>query len=334
MKLIELTDEDRSELGKIGSVLVTGASGVIGSELLSLFCRLRETGIFRGRIVAVSRTRAPSESLDRVRDLVILGDLTDPSVQRDLPSSDYVFHGATSSEPSVFMANPVETIRLNVEVTLLLKSLCRSSFTFLSTSEIYSGLSHKASESDVGSTNPQHPRAPYIDSKRLGEVATHLPSKSIENLRCNVARVSLAYGVNARFDDSRILYELVRRAAEDNSVWLSGSGSGVRSYAYAPDIAELLLAMSLRWSGETVNLGTEDLLSLDEVAQIVATLSEVQLVKKPGQRTPPGAPSLVSIDTSKSRKLMVEGAEFTTLEQGLTMLIKKFRRNLEEMQQS
>ncbi|CAB4629854.1 MAG: NAD-dependent epimerase/dehydratase family protein [Actinobacteria bacterium] len=320
------------ELSLVKSVLVTGATGVIGRSLISLMKELRLLGRFTGSIIAVSNSRTLSD-LDSARgDQSFRGDLVDRKFVSSLPDADVVIHAASPSAPSQFMARPVETVLLNVDATLGLRSKAIRNFVFISTSEIYSGLNHPATEDEVGRTNTVHPRASYIESKRVGEVLTLTSNgKNMQNPKCTVFRVALAYGhEGVEINDSRLLYDLVRRAVLEGHLTFSGDGSMVRTYSFAPDIAILLLTTAFLGDEGIYNLGSSDTRTLLQIAEAVAFEVDVPLRQSSAKfESAPGAPQVVRMDTTKISS-MFPRFEFTSLEVGLKQVVAIFRNALQK----
>ena len=75
-------------------------------------------------------------------------------------------------------------------------------FLFLSSSEIYSGLNGKIDESKVGTTNTNHPRACYIESKRGGETILNNYKNKLKFKPISI-RLCLGFGPGVRKDDER-----------------------------------------------------------------------------------------------------------------------------------
>lgn len=328
----EVLDAMRPQLGWVQSILITGASGVIGHSLVSLLLELRSEGCFKGVIYAVSNSR-PVERLEvEFGDKIFRGSLVDRDFVASLPQSDIVIHAASPSAPSEFMARPAETILLNVDATIGLRAKAVRSFVFLSTSEIYSGLEHSATESEMGTTNTLHPRAAYIESKRVGEVATLMTTVNEANPeKCLVFRIALAYGAEGvEVGDSRLLYDLVRRAILEDLLTLSGDTSMIRSYSFAPDISALLLAITLLGDSGIYNLGSPDSRTLLQIAKAVALEANVPLHLS-GSRwdVALGAPRVVRMDLTKLFSLFPK-FRFTSLEEGLGQVVSRFRTALAE----
>ncbi len=154
------------------TILVTGASGLLGTYFLATLAHLKQSGLPLQAIAQVRSEPAPhtAEIIQRggfqlAQNLAVLR-----SVLRCRQPTSSSTRPVTPSP--VFMANPVATFQVNTTATatLLQKLKPGGSFLFLSSSEVYSGLKKSpVTESDIGTTTPLHPRACYIEGKRGGE---------------------------------------------------------------------------------------------------------------------------------------------------------------------
>ena len=101
------------------SLLITGASGLIGTYLMaSLSCLRSEAGLpLRVYGVVNSEPEAYFGDIARFDNSEIFrGDLTDISFLRSLPEVDFVIHAAGYGQPGKFLQDPVKTIKLNTSV--------------------------------------------------------------------------------------------------------------------------------------------------------------------------------------------------------------------------
>jgi nucleoside-diphosphate-sugar epimerase len=161
----------------------------------------------------------------------------------------------------------------------------------------------------------------------VGEVLTLTSNgKNMENPKCTVFRVALAYGYEGvEINDSRLLYDLVRRALLEDHLTFSGDGSMVRTYSFAPDIAILLLTTALLGDEGIYNLGSSDTRTLLQIAKAVAFEVGVPLRQSSAKfESAPGAPQVVRMDTTKISS-MFPRFEFTSLEVGLSKVVAIFR---------
>ena len=129
--LVEIIAEDaRRILQKINfselrqkKILITGASGIIGVNLLACLKELVITKGYDFSVVAVMQSE-PFPYLQEIcnypKCLIVRGDITDIQFCRTLPEANYIIHAAGYGQPGRFMQNPVKTLQLNTSSTLLL----------------------------------------------------------------------------------------------------------------------------------------------------------------------------------------------------------------------
>jgi UDP-glucuronate decarboxylase len=292
------------------SVLVTGASGVIGQAVAKLLRHLNSALDLDLKVTLVGR----SEFRDGISGFPYSRvDLTNQSEISSLGEHDFVIHGATYAQPAKFERDIQDLIRLNSEATLSLKKLARLGFLFLSTSEVYSGGEPLSTESTPISIPTSHPRAPYVFGKLLGEAITHhrdVPTG-------NVARIALAYGPGFRTHDSRVMYDFFRKAYTDGVVSISGPHSMGRTYIHALDAAADLLAILVQDNGGTFNVGGEEAITILDLANAVSRLCGVPLlVSDTATAEPTNSPKLVSLNTNKISEAR-GGRKLISLDSGL-----------------
>ena len=112
---------DLSELEGI-SILITGASGLIGAYFLACLKVLSGNKKI-GKITAVCGSKYPFYLKDLINYPeieVVIGDLTDHEFRQKMPMADYIIHAAGYGQPGRFMENPTKTLKLNTETTFYL----------------------------------------------------------------------------------------------------------------------------------------------------------------------------------------------------------------------
>ena len=306
------------------SVLITGASGLLG---ISLIACMRQRMRITGRpihVTAVTRA-APPAAFAGLFDMPYLRlcrvDLADPPSLRKLPAADHVIHAAGYGQPQKFLLDPGKTIRINTEATLtLLEQMpARGKFLFLSSSEVYSGsprTPHR--ENDIGTTDPGHVRACYIEGKRCGEAICHAVRAGGREVKA--ARLALAYGPGTRSDDQRVLNILIRRALLEGRVSLLDQGAARRSYGYISDVAELLLWVLLYGREALYNVGGRSSVTILELARIIADIVGVPVHVPAQAREVAGAPDDVALDLSRACEEFGKTG-FVSLREGLSRTI-------------
>ena len=317
---------DRVSLDILGdaTILVTGASGLIGTYILACLCHLRERGIPM-RVYAYHLSELPPH----VAELVIQGgfkviraNLADFDEYARLPEADVIIHAAGYAQPSRFMANPVATIQVNTSATIALLKRLRSDgkFLFISSSEIYSGLKKPVlSETDIGLTTPSHPRAAYIEGKRCGEAICN--AFRAQGIHATIARVSLAYGPGTRKHDKRALNSFIEKALCQRKIELLDAGTAVRTYCYVADTVELLWQILLYGKEPVYNVGGRSTVTIADLARMIADMTGVTVIFPPTEAEIAGAPEEVRLDLTRVETEFGK-TEYVGLEEGLRATIE------------
>lgn len=293
----------RGELFAGSRILITGATGAVGTHALAALRQLTADGIefdvyatFQSEV-----TGRIAELLDHPRFHIIRGDLTSSAFRATLPQADFIFHSAGYAQPGRFLENPGKTIRLNTEATLdLLDHLPTDGrMLFVSSSEVYVGLPADAPhrESQIGTSGPDHPRACYIEGKRCGEAACF--AAHANGLKAISARLSLAYGPGARPGDRRALYSFIDNAIRDHGITLMDRGEALRSYCYAADAVRMMFRILLEGSQPVYNVGGNSTLSILNVAEKIGRMLDVPVRVPEDARPLAGAPAHVTLDMSR-----------------------------------
>ena len=320
--------------GLVGkSVLVTGASGLIGAHLLARLEEAQRVGTGPARIVAVTKSGkipALGPQFPSLSTEVAAVDLANPEELAQLPDADVVVHAAGYGQPDKFLADEFNTLAVNAEATLRLLRKTRSNghFHFLSSSEVYSGLEvHQPSETSIGVTNTDHPRATYIEAKRFGEACVHAARRS-SDIHATASRVALVYGPGVRLDDGRVMNEFIRSALTERRITLRDEGLAARTYCYVQDAVEMIMTIAVTGSETVYNVGGESRTTIRQLAESIGDLTESEVIIPTNPLPLEGAPRDVSLDLSRVNDLC-RGVSFTSLEDGLQQTIAWHRKLLD-----
>ncbi len=306
------------------TVLVTGASGLIGAHFLYGLLHCQKQGL-QVDVVGVMRHGVP-EHLKPLRGCVrfLTGDLTRAGFLEILPRADIIIHAAGYGQPALFMANPRATLKLNTTTTfaLLDKLLPGGQFLYLSSSEVYSGLAEAHfSEDQIGTTNTTHPRACYIEAKRCGEaICNAYGVKSV--------RQCLAYGPGVRAGDKRVLYDFIRKALRDGAINLRDQGAAKRTYCYISDAVYMMWRILLEGKGAIYNVGGVSSTTILGLAQLVGKQLGVPVFTPLESDGVVGAPSEARVNLDKFTSEFGP-VDFIDLEEGVARTIA-WQRSLDE----
>ena len=303
-------------------VLVTGASGLIGVNIVAAIKKIKEIGNidlwcwFREEI---------DPCFDGVFDgcKLIRGDITDANMFSDLPQFDYIIHSSGYAQPSKFLEDKIKTIQLNTTSTIfLLNRLYKNgTFLFVSTSEIYSGLDkHNINETQVGTSNTDHPRSCYIEGKRSGEAICHAYVQMGYNIK--IARLSSAYGAGTKRNDKRVLNTLIEKGLTKPTIDLLDDGSAIRTFCYVGDVVEMLMNIMLNGKSTTYNVGGVYELSIYELAKKIGNILKKPVFKSTKESSMAGNPKIVNVSIEKYTEEFGKTVEdFTDFDTGLKRTI-------------
>lgn len=283
------------------TILVTGASGLIGTHFLYGLLHCQKHLGLQMDVVGVVRSGVP-EHLKPLREYVYFlpGDLTVARFLEILPRANIIIHAAGYGQPALFMANAQATLKLNTVATfaLLDKLLPGGQFLYLSSAEVYSGLAHMPfSEDQIGTTNTTHPRSCYIEAKRCGEAICN--AYRAKGIAAKSARQCIAYGPGTRAGDKRVLSVFIRKALETGAIHLLDQGEAKRTYGYIADAVYMLWRILLEGKDAIYNVGGISYVTILELAQLIGKQLGVSVHTSVTDGGMVGAPSDVRLNLNK-----------------------------------
>lgn len=316
-------DKLKIDLSKLKNktILITGASGLIGIYVLSYLRNNQK----ENNITIYTWNRNPID--DEFKPLfencyTIIGDITDKSMYENLPEFDVIIHASGYGQPIKFLKNKIKTIELNTISTIWLFEKLKKSgiFLFVSTSELYSGLeNYNITEDQIGTTDPTHPRASYIEGKRCGEAICHTYIE--QGFDVKIIRLSLAYGPGTQKNDARVVNSLIEKALKTDVITLMDAGQAVRTYCYITDVIEMLYNVLLFGKDHTYNVGGLTSCTILEVANIIGKKLNKSVIASAKENELHGNPKIVNISIEKYINEFKK-IKFTSLNEGLDNTIQ------------
>ncbi len=300
------------------TVMIAGASGLIGTYFLA--CLRQIKGV---KVVAIIQSRPKAYWL-KLADFegvkIMRGDLTKINFCQSLPKADFIIHAAGYGQPGRFLAEPVKTLKLNTLTTFLLfdKLKPKGKFLFISSSEVYSGLTHPPfKENQIGTTNTDHIRACYIEAKRGGEAICYAFNQ--KGIKAKIVRLSLVYGPGTRRNDKRVLNQLIAKGLK-GEIRLLDQGRAKRTYGYVTDAIEAMWQILLRGREMIYNVGGESRISIAGLAKKIGKELKAEVVMPKKSAAVSGAPQEVRMDLTKIKKEFSK-TKFVSLDEGLKRTI-------------
>lgn len=286
---------------KGASVLITGSTGLIGGMLARTLLRLENS----------IRLILPVRSLDRLAEEIrsdsrvnaFEADFTRP-LAVDGPV-DYIVHAASptasrelkekSAESAAFMTKSVDLL------LALAKEKQTRKFLYLSSMEVYTGLSGTVTEDMEGAFDPSDPRSCYPLSKLYGESATGkagIPAVSV--------RLAQTFGEGISVNENRVFAQFARSALSGTDIVLRTEGKSVGNYLHISDCVSALILLLEKGSGIYNAAGDNCHMTVRELARLTAELlsdgkSRIVTDPAPAGTYPPD--SAYILDNSKLKAL-------------------------------
>lgn len=282
-------------------VLITGATGMIGSALVDMLLLANGQYDLQLQIYAVGRSSEKAKkrfscSWHKTEAFHFLQhDVIEPFLCP--PDVDVIVHAASNAYPAVFKNFPVETMLANFYGTHNLLNLARKNgadFVFISSGEVYGEIDKLVKgESDYGYVDSMEYRSCYPNSKRASETlcASYVKEYSVRAL---VARPSHVYGPTMTESDNRVVSDFIRRGKQGRPVILKSTGSTVRSYTYVLDVCSGIIEILKKGiAGEAYNIADESkILSIREMGEIISEITGCDFICKLEAEDDTGATSI------------------------------------------
>ncbi len=250
------------------NILITGGAGFIGKHLTR---KLTDAGY---DVTVLDNLETSSEMPKNVH--FVNGSILDERlVSKLVKSCDQVIHLAAAVGVSNIIDSPLRGLRTNVlgsEVVIRTCSVEGKPILLTSSSEVYGkNASDSLSEtSDRVIGVPQKSRWSYSDSKAIEE-AFALAYFKEEGLKAKIVRLFNTVGPGQVGHYGMVLPRFMESAILNNDIEIYGDGKQTRCFMHVSDAVEgiLLLMKDDRASGEVVNLGNPEEISILNLAAMI-----------------------------------------------------------------
>ena len=261
------------------TVLITGASGMIGIYMLQVLTLLNERYDYNIRVIAMLRNakKLPKEVREREDVEIIVHDVTERlEVSGDV---HYVIHAASPASPLIMQNQPVETIAANTLGTFntlrLAKEKKAEGYLFTSSREVY-GQPNEGQEffyeDTYGFVDQLNPRSCYSEGKKAAETMCVCYHDEY-GLNVKLARLAHTYGPGMSIYDGRVQADFLKNVFHNEDIVLKSEGTAVRSYTYIGDAVAGLYRILLDSEDMVYNIGNEEgKVSIRELAEIMVDI--------------------------------------------------------------
>ncbi|MDB9252921.1 NAD-dependent epimerase/dehydratase family protein [Halorubrum ezzemoulense] len=255
-------------LDNIGSVLVTGGGGFIGSHLADRLVDVCEVVVY-DNFSTGQRSHVPADAT------IIEANLRDPDrLTEAISDVDVVFHEAAQVSVQRSIESPVGSKEVNLDPILTVLEAARQTDTrvvFASSAAIY-GHPHTL---PIDESHPKEPTSPYGLEKLTADQYCRLYHE-LYGVETVVLRYFNAYGPRQHDSDySGVISVFQRQARAGDEITVDGDGTQTRDFVHVEDIvqANLRAATSNTAVGEAFNIGTGESISIRELAETIRELT-------------------------------------------------------------
>ena len=314
------------------SILITGASGLIGSFLIDVIMHKNCAADLNCKIIAMGRSVEKAKNrFERYWDNpcfeFLSHDINKPLVFSDDRKIDYMIHLASNTHPIAYSTDPIGTIATNIIGTNNLLDFASNHgtlrFVFASSNEIYGenrGDTEFFDENYCGYINSNTLRAGYPESKRCGEALCQA-YKHQKNLDVGIARLTRSYGPTLLKTDTKALSQFIKKGISGEDIVLKSEGTQYYSYTYMADAVYGLLTVLLKGeNGEAYNIAdeTSDIMLKDLAALIAEYAGKKVVFELPDEKERAGYSTATKARLANEKIKGLGWSPFYDIKRGIT----------------
>lgn len=260
------------------TILITGATGLIGSFLIRCLLYANKQSNLNIKILALVRNKAKAKEYF-YRELhnnalkLLVQDVSESINSKE--NVDYIVHCASNTSSQSFVDYPVETLNTIIEGTKNILEFAKKAkikgMVYLSSMEVYGELEidkGPTKEENLGYIDILKPRSSYQMAKRIAESYCSYYSKEY-NVPAKIARLSQILSSSADYNDSRVFAYFARCIVEKKDIVLNTPADVIRSFCYITDAISAILTLLINGeNGKVYNVSNENAISkIKDIAQ-------------------------------------------------------------------
>ena len=266
------------------NILITGATGLIGSCLVDILMRNPNIDyhVYASYRNVENAKKRFAYYCEKDFFHTFYYDVT-KHIETDI-HFDYIFHTASFANPKMYAEHPVDVMKANIwGVTNLMEyglSHGMKRLLYVSSGEVYGeGDGRVFTEGYSGYVNPVNPRSCYPASKRAAET---LCVSYMQEFQADVviARPCHIYGPNYLSSDNRVYAQFINNVIEGKDIIMKSTGEQYRSWCYVVDCASALLYILLKGeNGEAYNVADpESNITIKQLAEMISGFCKKNVV--------------------------------------------------------
>jgi UDP-glucuronate decarboxylase len=292
------------------NVLVLGGAGFIGSHLCEQLVKQGDNVVCVDNFI--------SSDVENIRSILeypnfefIRHDITEKIEWADLPGLkkfkvevqgfQEIYNLACPTAPKDYSKFPVKTAIANsvgVVNSLEWAKKYKSRYLLTSTSAVYGkppADGTPVKEDYYGLLDFLGPRAGYNEGKRFAETLV-MTYQDAYQLNTSIARIFSTYGPRMLQHSGRQVPDYIRSAVDNKEIEIAGDENSVLSFCYVKDVVEGLMSLMASEISAPINIGSEQVLTLTEVAkkviEITNSTSTISYTNKYAYAMQPATPDI------------------------------------------
>ena len=297
--------------------VVTGGAGFIGSHLAKFLVKNNHEVLIIDNLI-----RGTLNNIDEIKDDVEFYkvDISNYNeIDAVVDSADGIFHEAALASVPQSFKEPERYQEVNAigsENIFKLGEKHNAKIVFASTSSVY-GDQTKFPVNENAQTNPLNP---YGQSKL--EAEKFASKYAAKGLRVIGLRYFNVFGIGQNPEYAGVIPKFIERISQNKPPIIEGDGNNIRSFTFVDDVVQAnILAFQSNVNHEFINIASEDMTSINELAEKMIKMSGLNL--KPIYDEPrKGDIKKSNADISKAKEILKWNTKIT-LEEGLKKIFPK-----------
>ena len=246
------------------TIFIAGATGFVGSWLVSFFDFANRKLDTRFEITALARTITQDFRSKFIGVKCLEGDVAKLDLGRNF-NPDLIINGATPSVPNRGGEDVDQILRGSVKGTENLLRYCsddkKTHFINLSSGIV----SKRSKESEL---NLSFPKDAYLHGKRVSEDLVSKATLDGKIVGHNMRLYAFA-GPGISLTDHFAVGNFLEDAISGRPINIKGNPATVRSYLYPTDLLINLLRQTGEWSNRTFEIGSSSRVTMQELALVI-----------------------------------------------------------------